>query len=304
MAVLRRASEGACEIKPSREVSNVNTTLVAPDVLSANLDHEDWAIVDCRFSLQEPEQGEAEYLEGHIPEAVYAHLDRDLSGPMTGNNGRHPLPDPEQLVDRFSAWGIDDEVQVVAYDATGGQYAARLWWTLRYLGHDAVAVLDGGLAAWTSAGLPVSKERKERRRRSFTARPDREMRIGIGALEAARPRTLLLDARAPERFRGETEPLDPVAGHIPGARNHPTALNLGEDGRFLSSDILRERFEQVLGERDAGSVISYCGSGVTACHNLLAMEVAGLHGARLYPGSWSEWCADPSRPVETGPESE
>jgi thiosulfate/3-mercaptopyruvate sulfurtransferase len=264
--------------------------------LATGLGRDDEVIVDCRFLLAEPDRGEAEYLEGHIPGAVYAHLDRDLSGPMSGTNGRHPWPSIDRMAERFSTWGIDDEAQVVVYDTAGGQIAARLWWMLRSVGHDAVAVLDGGLRAWQASGGELRGGREERRRRVFTPQPRDGMIVDAESLSAYR----LLDARAGERFRGETEPLDPVAGHIPGARNHPTSANLDEQGQFLDPDILRRLFDDVISATPIESVVSYCGSGVTACHNLLAMEVAGLPGARLYPGSWSEWCSDPQRGVETG----
>lgn len=271
------------------------TTLIEAVDLASNDD--DWAIVDTRFYLPEPDRGEAEYLDAHIPGAVYAHLDRDLSGRPTGANGRHPLPSIEQMVDRFSKWGIDDDVQVVIYDTASGQIAARLWWMLRYLGHDAVAVLDGGLSSY---GGELRGGREERPPRNFTPRVREDLRIDVESLVENREDRLLIDARAAERFLGETEPLDPVAGHIPGARNLPSASNLDTRGRFLSTEALRARFESEIGGTDASEVVSYCGSGVTACHNLLAMEIAGIRGARLYPGSWSEWCADESRPVETG----
>ncbi len=271
---------------------------LAPHVLPRG--DPDWAVVDCRFYLVEPSKGEAEYAKEHIPGAIYAHLDRDLAGPRTGKNGRHPMPSVEVLTERFSRWGIDEKVQVVAYDTSQGQMAARLWWMLRFLGHDAAAVLDGGLQSWKGAALPLSSGIENRQPRRFTARPRESMRIDVEALERERTERLLLDARAPERFRGEVEPYDPVKGRIPGARNHPTASSLEADGRFLPPEELRARFQSILGSGPVDSVVSYCGSGVTACHNLLAMDVAGLHGARLYPGSWSEWCADDRRPVERG----
>ncbi|GMR22753.1 MAG: sulfurtransferase [Acidobacteriota bacterium] len=273
----------------------VHNDLVHANQLQANL--EDWAIVDTRFYLPEPDRGADEYVEAHIPGAVYAHLDRDLSGPLTGTNGRHPMPSVEQMVDRFSKWGIGDDVQVVVYDNAGGQIASRLWWMLRYLVHDAVAVLDGGLPAF---GGELRGGREERTPRSFTPRVQDAMRIDIDAVAQHHREHLLIDARAGERFRGEKETLDPVAGHIPGAKNLPCASNLNAEDRFLSPKELRARFEAVVGAKDVTDVVSYCGSGITACHNLLAMEVAGIRGARLYPGSWSEWCADKSRTVETG----
>ena len=235
-----------------------------------------------------------------MPGAIYAHLDRDLAGPKSGKNGRHPMPSVETMTERFSRFGIDDRVQVVAYDTSQGQMAARLWWMLRYLGHDAAAVLDGGLQSWKAEGLPLASGRESRWPRSFIAHPRDAMRIDLDALERERSEHLLIDARAPERFRGEVEPFDPVKGRIPGARNHPTAASLSAAGRFLPPEDLRARFESILGSAPVDSVVSYCGSGVTACHNLLAMDVAGLRGARLYPGSWSEWCADERRPFERG----
>lgn len=277
-------------------------TLIEARSLRKHLRDPDWAILDCRFYLAEPDRGESEYLEGHIEGAVYAHLDRDLSAPLTGTNGRHPLPSVDRMAATFSSFGIDPETQVVAYDTAGGQIAARLWWMLRYLGHDRVAVLDGGLDAFLADGGALKPGRETREPRSFEAKPRDRMRIDVDRLtpDEARRGLLLLDARAAERYRGETEPLDPVAGHIPGARNHPTSSNLGPDGRFADAETLRDRFRSVIGGTAPESVVSYCGSGVTACHNLLAMEVAGIEGAKLYPGSWSEWCADPRRPVATG----
>jgi len=275
----------------------MHSDLIPLNAVGTNLGSDDWAVIDARFYLPKPDKAEAEYLEAHIPGAVYAHLDRDLSGPLTGTNGRHPMASVEQMADRFSKWGIDENVQVVVYDNVGGQFAARLWWMLRYLGHDAVAVLDGGLPAFDGK---LQRGRNERTPRDFTARVRDAMRIDLDALASLRHDRLLIDARAVERFRGEKEPLDPVAGHIPGAKNLPCSSNLTAEGRFVPADELRARFDAVFGDRDTTEVVSYCGSGVTACHNLLAMEVAGIRGARLYPGSWSEWCADKSRPVETG----
>jgi thiosulfate/3-mercaptopyruvate sulfurtransferase len=278
----------------------VFSNLIQAEELAPHLGDPDWAIFDCRFYLVDPAKGEAEYESEHLPGAVYVHLDRDLAGPRTGKNGRHPLPSVEVMAERFSAFGIDDTVQVVAYDTSQGQMAARLWWMLRYLGHEAAAVLDGGLQSWKSAGLPLSSGITTREPRRFAARPRPSMRIDVEALERERTGRLLIDARAPERFRGEVEPYDPVKGRIAGARNHPTASSLGAEGRFLPAEELRARFQSILGDRPIDDVVSYCGSGVTACHNLLALDVARLRGARLYPGSWSEWCADERRPIERG----
>ncbi len=274
------------------------SNLIQSSELVPHLSDSDWAVIDCRFYLVDPSKGEAEYESEHLPGALYAHLDRDLAGVKTGKNGRHPMPSVEVIAERFSHWGIDERVQVVAYDTSQGQMAARLWWMLRYLGHDAAAVIDGGLQSWKGAGLPLVSGSVRREPRRFVARPRPSMRIDIEALERERTERLLIDARAPERFRGEMEPFDPVKGRIPGARNHPTAASLTAEGRFLPAEELRARFQSILGTRPTDSVVSYCGSGVTACHNLLAMDVAGLHGARLYPGSWSEWCADEKRPIE------
>lgn len=275
--------------------------LISVQELLPHIDASDWAIVDCRFNLLAPEEGEAQYLEGHIPRAVYAHLDRDLSGPPSGGNGRHPLPSVEEMERTFSRWGIDGSVQVVAYDVESGPMAARLWWMLRYVGHERAAVLDGGMKAWREQELPLPG-REVRAPRAFVARPRASMRVDASQILDRRSSGigLLVDARAPERYRGDEEPLDPVAGHIPGAVNHFYQTSLDAKGRFLPPEALRERFHALLGDAAPQSVVVYCGSGVTACHNLLAMAHAKVEGARLYPGSWSEWCSDPARPVETG----
>ncbi len=257
-------------------------------------------ILDCSFDLADPGAGRRGYASGHLPGALYADLERDLSGPKTGTNGRHPLPDRHVLAARAGAWGIAPGVQVVCYDAQGMPYAARAWWLLRWLGHDTVAVLDGGLPAWTAEGgalssqAPVAAPRPAYPAATAAAMPAVDVATLLGAL-GSRP---ILDARAGERFRGEVEPLDPVAGHIPGARNRVFKDNLQSDGRFKPAPALRAEFEAM--GLDPLEVVHQCGSGVTACHNLLAMEHAGLHGSALYPGSWSEWCADPGRPVAVG----
>ncbi|GIV61135.1 MAG: putative 3-mercaptopyruvate sulfurtransferase [Rhodothermaceae bacterium] len=257
-------------------------------------------MVDCRFSLQDPERGRRAYREAHIPGAVYAHLDDDLSGPVVpGRTGRHPWPDPDALAATLSAFGIDETVQVVAYDDAGGAIAARLWGLLTWLGHDAVAVLDGGWPAWQRAGYPVRGGEERRPPRRFVPRPRPGLLVTAGDVERVRqdPAWRLLDARAPERFRGEHEPIDPVAGHIPGAVSAPFAGNLDDGGRFLPPETLRARYATLLGEVPPERVVCYCGSGVTANHVRLAMAHAGLGLPRLYPGSWSEWITDPARPV-------
>jgi thiosulfate/3-mercaptopyruvate sulfurtransferase len=285
------------------------TTLISPQNLDALMQTAAGGgapviIFDCRFDLADPKAGETAYVDGHIFGAFYAHLDRDLSGTATGKNGRHPLPDRDALVRQLAACGLSKGQQVVAYDAQGGMYAARLWWLLRWLGHESVAVLDGGLQAWLAAGFKLDTAPPE-------APPEGDFVPGeplattadAAAIERnlSSHERLVVDARAPDRYRGENETLDPIGGHIPGAANRFFKDNLGPDGRFKPAAILREEFIQVLGkDRQSERVISQCGSGVTACHNLLAMEIAGLHGASLYPGSWSEWCADKRRPVATG----
>jgi thiosulfate/3-mercaptopyruvate sulfurtransferase len=282
------------------------TTILQPSDLLPRLSEPDWAVVDCRFYLADPDRAAAEYHAAHIAGAVYAHLDHDLAGPVQpGRTGRHPLPAIDALADTFGRWGIGPGVQVVAYDDAGGALAAaRLWWLLRWLGHDAVAVLDGGWAAWRDAGLPVRTGTEARSPRRFTAQPqpaDTASADDVARL-AADPAGRVLDARGADRFRGENETIDPVAGHIPGARSAPYADNLDADGRFRSPDALRARYAALLGGADPADTVIYCGSGVTAAHDVLAMQFAGLAGAKLYAGSWSEWITLPSRPVATGTE--
>jgi thiosulfate/3-mercaptopyruvate sulfurtransferase len=281
------------------------TTLISSDELYPHLNDSQWIVVDCRFDLFEPAKGAQDYLQSHIPGAVFAHLEDDLSAAPSGTNGRHPLPAVEDLARLFSKWGIDNGVQVVVYDDRGGGFAARLWWSLRYLGHDSVAVLDGGFPAWQLAGLPTTSGKETNTPAHFKPRVRPEMLVHLDQITPVigSKEVLILDGRAPERYRGEEEPIDPIAGHIPGAKNRFWEMNLDENGYFLPPEVLRKVFEETLGDVSPQSVIGYCGSGVTSCHNLLAMAHAGLPGVRLYLGSWSEWCSDPARPVETGGES-
>ncbi len=285
-------------------------TVVSPAELAANL--REWVVFDCRHNLADPNAGRQAYETGHIPGAHFMHLDFDLAGPLLGNNGRHPLPDPEALAQRLGTLGVLQGTQVVAYDDAGGAFAARLWWLLRWIGHDAVAVLDGGLQRWTaegheltigadphaqgivSEGMPVGEEPV-----GLPIVLQHETWVPVETIEEnlVRPNYLIIDARAPDRFRGENETLDRVGGHIPGAVNRFFRNNLDGDGNFKPAGVLRAEFEALLGGRAPSKVISQCGSGVTACHNLLALEIAGLSGAKLYPGSWSEWSSDPKRPV-------
>jgi thiosulfate/3-mercaptopyruvate sulfurtransferase len=280
----------------------MSTTLVSADELAAHLDDPNWRIFDCRHDLQDTAYGEKAYLKGHIPGALFLHLDRDLSGEKNGRNGRHPLPSREAFAAKMAACGVGPDTQVVAYDNEGSIFASRLWWMLRWVGHAKVAVLDGGVPCWRRAKREFQVEVPSYPPARFAVRPGVAPYDADDVLERLDdPRVLILDARAPERFSGEEENLDPVGGHIPGAINRFYFDNLDDAGCFFkTAEELREEFDALLKGRDSQSVIQQCGSGVTACHNLLAMEVAGLTGSRLYAGSWSEWCADPSRPIATG----
>jgi thiosulfate/3-mercaptopyruvate sulfurtransferase len=276
-------------------------TLIDPATLAAHLQDPDWVVIDCRFDLTNPSKGESDYEQGHIPGARYAHLDRDLSGAKSGTSGRHPLPAPEALVERFGALGIGPHCQVVGYDADTGMYASRLWWMLRWMGHDSVAVLDGGLSRWQREGHPVRAGRESPVAAAFTGAPRQGWSLSAAEVLSTLddPSTLLVDSRSNERYHGVGETLDPVAGHIPGAANYFFQQNLTPEKTFKSPGQLRELWAPVLGSRDPKEVVVYCGSGVSACHNLLALEHAGVSGVRIFPGSWSEWVADPKRPVET-----
>ncbi|HEY0818301.1 MAG TPA: sulfurtransferase [Rhizobacter sp.] len=257
-------------------------------------------LLDCSFDLADTAAGEQAYAEGHLPGARYAHLDRDLSAPKTGRNGRHPLRERADYAAWMGSVGITPATPVVAYDRQGGMFAARAWWVLRWMGHADVALLDGGLPAWQAAGgTPTADVAAARPAAPYPDLPPAMPRLDAAQLQPRLAQVRLLDARAPERFRGEVEPLDPVAGHIPGAVNRFFKDNLQADGRFKPAEQLRREFEALLD--DDRPVVHTCGSGATACHNLLAMEVAGFGRTHLYPGSWSEWCSDPSRPVANGP---
>lgn len=277
------------------------TTLVSAEVLAAHLNDARWRLFDCRHDLGKPELGAAQYAEGHIPGAVHAHMDRDLAAPPSALNGRHALPSAEAFAAWLGAQGVRPSDQIVAYDGSGGTTASRLWWMLRWLGHEAAAVLDGGLAAWSREGRPVTAERPSFSATTYPSQPQDATHVDAATVLAhlGRDDMIVLDARAAERFRGEVEPIDPVAGRIPGSRNRFCGQNLA-GGRFKDPDALRAEFAALLADAAPASVVHSCGSGVAACHNQLAMEIAGLSGSRIYPGSWSEWIADPSRPREQG----
>jgi len=279
----------------------VFTTLISCAELAAHLDDPTWIVFDCRNELVDKQAGLRAYEASRIPGARHVHLEAALSGAITRTSGRHPLPPAEVFCERVAALGLRKGQQVVAYDAMGGAMAARLWWMLRWVGHRAVAVLDGGWNAWLAHKLPVQSALPTIVRGDFSGHASEET---VDADTIARrlgdPEMVIVDARAADRFRGENETLDPVGGHIPGARNRPFMQNLNADGTFKSAQELRAAYAHLLADVEPGRVVHQCGSGVTACHNLLAMEHAGLTGSRLYPGSWSEWCADPDRPIARG----
>jgi thiosulfate/3-mercaptopyruvate sulfurtransferase len=286
------------------------TTLISAEELATAIDH--CIVVDARHDLTQPQAGAAGYDQAHIPGARFVAMDTDLSGPKTGCNGRHPMPAVSEVRALLAGLGLNPEQQLVIYDTSGGLMASRLWWMARWAGHARVAVLDGGLAAWQRAGYPVTAERPTvRPAAAWPERPALERLVDLDTVAQVSTQmsaqglgdsqTCILDARAPERFRGEIEPLDPVAGHIPGALNRPSGANLRENGCFKPGPVLAKEFRAVIGDRPGPQVIQSCGSGVSACHNQLAMVHAGIEGAALYAGSWSEWCSDPARPVATGP---
>lgn len=280
------------------------TTLISVEDLATRIDS--CVVIDCRHVLTDADAGQKAYAAGHIPGAFFLHQDHDLAKHGDGSTGRHPLPEPNELRAKLADLGLTPGKQLVVYDDQGGAQAGRLWWLARWLGHDEVAVLDGGLPAWQEAGYPITTDMPTAPANGNKAAHDNPFsdgaqRVSVDELVAnlQSKQYQVIDARTAERFAGKSEPVDPVAGHIPGALSRPMQQNLRPDGRFKPAEVIREEFEQLLNGRPPGEVVHSCGSGVTACHNLLAMEYAGLTGSRLYPGSWSEWCADPSRPVGT-----
>jgi thiosulfate/3-mercaptopyruvate sulfurtransferase len=278
--------------------------LIQAEELAARLGEPEIRIFDCRFDLARPDYGRQSYGDQHVPGAVHADLNRDLSAPVTPATGRHPLPTMGGFEARLRAWGVNRDSLVIAYDDGNAMYASRLWWMMRWAGHDRVRVLDGGMRRWMQLGLPLDDTVPAFGPGDFVAHPRPELALDVAqvATGSADGSICLLDARAVERYRGEVEPIDAVAGHVPGARNHPFTLSLAADGRLLGADELRRSLASSLAGRQPGETVAMCGSGVTACHLLLAMEVAGLGGGRLYPGSWSEWSRDPGRPVARGTE--
>jgi len=278
--------------------------LISPQALNERQSQPGLIILDCRFALEDPDYGLRSYAEGHIEGAQFADLERDLSGPVTkGVTGRHPLPDPDELIERLRGWGINNDSDVVLYDDGPGAFAARAWWLLAWLGkRDGVFVLDGGLKAWHAAGFPLNLDSVKVPRGHFDGAPDNQLLIKAQTLQKRLndPALTLIDARALPRFRGEVEPIDPVAGHIPGAQCAAFGENLDSSGRFLPVEQLKQRFAEKLGDRSPDELVAYCGSGVTACHNLFALALAGYPLGKLYAGSWSEWINDPQRGVATG----
>lgn len=277
--------------------------LITVEALNGHLRDPGWRIVDCRFDLIRPDKGFDDYRAGHIPGAVYAHLDRDLAGPTGPHTGRHPLPEPQAFAATLGRWGVGNDTTVVAYDGGGGAIAARLWWMLRWVGHENVAILDGGIGAWTRARLPLSSEVPDVEPQAFTPRPNDRRVVTTAeveqAIRAGKP-LRILDARAAPRFCGEAEPIDPVAGHVPGARNLPSDSSLTTEGKWREQSELEALWHEALEGERAAPWVAMCGSGVTACHLALSAEEAGFPAPRVYVGSWSEWIRDPGRPVALG----
>lgn len=277
-------------------------TIISVDDVSANLANENWFIFDCRFVLKDPHGGHKKFEQGHLPGAQFVNLDEGLSSPTTPTSGRHPLPDADTLVEKLRSWGVNNDSQIVCYDDASGAFAARMWWLLLWLGHQGVAVLDGGIDKWVASGLPLVTDKQARPRGTFSGVADDGMWVDIEFVQKrlASNDIALLDARSHERFTAIDKKTDPVPGHVPGADNYPFAENLNQQGEFLSAKELQQRFATVFSRHSQEQTINMCGSGVTACHNLLAMNIAGFPRTRLYVGSWSEWIKDSNRPVDSG----
>ena len=277
-------------------------TIISVEDLNKNLNTQDWLIFDCRFILKDPEGGLKKFNQGHIPGAQYADMDKDLASPMTSTSGRHPLPNPDEFINKLQSWGVNNTSQIICYDDMSGAFAARMWWLLKWLGHNDVAVLDGGIDKWTANNLTLETDTQQKAAGSFSGQANNDMWVDVEFVqkELAENNINLLDARSAERFTAKDTKTDPVAGHVPGAMSYPFAENLSKQGVFLPLEELQKRFAPMLSSSEKKEVINMCGSGVTACHNLLAMRIAELPMTRLFVGSWSEWIKDKSRPVATG----
>ncbi|APV49566.1 sulfurtransferase [Betaproteobacteria bacterium GR16-43] len=276
--------------------------LVSTQELTRHLDDPNWVVIDVRHDLKDPNYGIRAYMAGHIPDAHFVSVDKDLAGPLTGKNGRHPLPDLETFAKKMARCGVTSERQVVIYDDSGGSYAGRLWWMLRWLGLEKVSLLDGQFTKWKAELRPMPKDPPPPRSAKWQPKPMLGASVDASFVDyfRKRPDGALIDARSPDRFNGQNETVDPVAGRIPGSVNRFWQTNLEADGTFKPPEKLREEFLGIIGNTPSNQTVHMCGSGVTACHNIFAMELAGLEGSRLYPGSWSEWCSDPTRAVGTG----
>ena len=274
-------------------------TIINYKDLMLNIDNRDFVIFDCRCDIKDSKYGIESYTEGHIKNSIFVDTDSDLASKKTTSSGRHPLPDPELLASKLAQWGLSSDKQAIVYDDVSGAFASRMWWTLKWMGHEKVAVLDGGLEEWIKQGGKLVTTQTTFERGTFTAAVNDSMQVLLDEVEDAQYKMgrIIIDARSKERYQGLKDPVDPVAGHVPGAVSHPFKNNLTNDGIFKPSTELRHIYSKILADTPISSVISMCGSGVTACHNILAMEIAGLSGAKLYVGSWSEWITDSSRPI-------
>jgi len=277
-------------------------TIISVEDLNKNLNTQDWLIFDCRFILKDPEGGLKKFNQGHIPGAQYVDMDKDLASPVTSTSGRHPLPNPEELINKLQSWGVNNSSQIICYDDMSGAFAARMWWLLKWLGHNNIAVLDGGIEKWTAKNVSLETDTQQRAAGSFSGQANNDMWVNVEFVqkELEQDKINLLDARSVERFTAKDTKTDPVAGHVPGAMSYPFAENLSKQGVFLPSEELHKRFTPIVSNPENKELINMCGSGVTACHNILAMSIAELPMTRLFVGSWSEWIKDKSRPVATG----
>jgi len=276
-------------------------TIISAEDLIKNIKNKEFMVFDCRCDIKDASYGIDQYTEGHIPNAVFVDIDNDLANKKTSTSGRHPLPDPKILAEKLSNWGMSNTKQVVIYDDAGGAFAGRMWWVLKWLGHEKTALLDGGLGAYMAAGGKLTSEITASENASFDISINDSMHATLQEVEDAQYRMdkLIIDARSKERYLGIKDMVDPIAGHIPGAISHPLGVNLNKTGCFKSAEELKLQFSKILGDTKSEDIISMCGSGITACHNILAMEIAGVKNVRLYVGSWSEWITDKARPIAT-----